>query len=457
MPAASGTPKPDHAMMNGEKDSLILLDDGGGTLGPLTDLRPAFELRSGALTGEERIAARLGRSAAGLIVPDGLAPLVASRRDEPVNELSAGEQFIIINGRCTGRGVEPPATPNTVLVDGEGAVLAARLDRGHAETLLRAGGQADALRPHAEAGEVRIDRAGDPDGAHADGNEPPMLRRPWDLLEHAGANLPDDLDLLADRLRPLEGASEKAVTIVGDHPVLVGERTVIHPQAVIDTTGGPIAVDDGAEIRSMSVLVGPGYVGRGTIITNHAHIRGRCIIGPVCKAGGEINASVFQGYANKAHAGYLGDSFVGAWANLGAGTITSNLKNTYGEIRMRIEPDRQPEPTGRTHLGSILGDHVKTAIGTRLTGGACVHTGAMLALSGFAPKCVDRFAFLTDDPAGEQRYELDKFLRVAEHVLSRRDHALTPALRQRLEALYERTVHHRGDTRHIRHGNPSPA
>jgi UDP-N-acetylglucosamine diphosphorylase/glucosamine-1-phosphate N-acetyltransferase len=224
------------------------------------------------------------------------------------------------------------------------------------------------------------------------------------------------------------------VTVVGHHPVLIGKHTVIHPHVVFDTNGGPFAVDDRAEIRSMGVLVGPGYVGRDTAITNHAHIRGHCVIGPVCKVGGEVNSSIFQGYANKAHSGYLGNSYIGEWANFGADTVTSNLKNTYGEIRLQLDPDGGEEPTGMRNLGSIVGDHVKTAIGTRLSTGTVAHLGAMIAVSSFPPKCVRPFAFLTDQ--GAEKYDLGKFCQVAATVMGRRKIALDEPMKRRLAQLH---------------------
>jgi UDP-N-acetylglucosamine diphosphorylase / glucose-1-phosphate thymidylyltransferase / UDP-N-acetylgalactosamine diphosphorylase / glucosamine-1-phosphate N-acetyltransferase / galactosamine-1-phosphate N-acetyltransferase len=146
-----------------------------------------------------------------------------------------------------------------------------------------------------------------------------------------------------------------------------------------------------------------------------------------------VSHTVFQGYANKAHAGYLGNALVGEWVNLGADTNASNLKNTYGTIRVQIVPGGELEDSGQMKLGPIIGDFTRTSIGTRLPTGACLSTGTMLALSTTAPKYTERFAFLTDQ--GAQRYQIDKFLEAARKAVARRDRTLSAAEEARLREL----------------------
>ncbi len=396
--------------------NLILFDDGHPGMAPLTDLRAVFELRTGSLTTAERITEQVGEHPCALAVPSHIADLMASRHMELINALPKGDNFLFVNGRYPRLTVQIPNQKNTAICDARNNIAILHCDRPAAEAFISDQSQ---LPPHVKM---------------ADSSEIQLLERPWDLLNQADENLEFDMNILSKRLRPLVEDPAPRVTVVGPHPVLIGEKTTVHPHVVFDTSAGSIAIDDRAEIRSMSVLVGPTYVGRDSVICNHAHIRGHSIIGPVCKVGGEVNSSIFQGFANKAHAGYLGDSIVGEWVNLGASTVTSNLKNTYGEIRMQTDPYGQADPTGRTHLGSIIGDHVKTAIGSRLLTGSCIHTGAMLATSGFSPKFVQAYAFLTD--SGEQTYDFEKFCEVAKAMMGRRAVSLTPQMRARLAALH---------------------
>lgn len=397
---------------------MILFDDGQGDLSPLCDLRASFDLRTGALRTFERLERQAGKMIEAMWVDDRLAALTAERHTgAAVNQYPAGDAWLWINGRCHSfEGVGVPQGMNEAIIDATGGVVAARLDRRCAETFTRNG--------FALPAEVSVRPV----------SESFLLTRPWHVLQRLRENLLRDAALMP-HLMPLQSPGERGVTVVGDHPVCAAETAVVHPMVVIDTTQGPVMIDERAEVRSMSVLVGPAYIGEASIIANHAHLRANTVIGPVCKVGGEVNSCLFQGYANKAHGGYLGNSFVGEWVNLGASTVTSNLKNTYGEIRMKRHADRPAEPTGMTALGSILGDHVKTAIGTRLNTGSCIHTGAMIALSAIAPKHVGPFAFLTD--AGEQRYDFDKFCEVAAEVMRRRDEPLTDAMRAALKACYE--------------------
>jgi hypothetical protein len=144
---------------------------------------------------------------------------------------------------------------------------------------------------------------------------------------------------------------------------------------------------------------------------------------------------VFQGFANKVHEGFLGDSWVGEWTNLGAGTTNSNLLNTYSEVAAQLEPGGSRERTGETFLGAMIGDHVKTAIGTRIMTGSVVHSGAMWAASKAISGCVGRFAWVTDD--GDRQYRLTKFLDVMRQVMSRRDVEPSDAYLARLRLLHE--------------------
>ncbi len=143
-------------------------------------------------------------------------------------------------------------------------------------------------------------------------------------------------------------------------------------------------------------------------------------VGPHCKVGGELKRTILQGYSNKAHGGYLGDAIVGQWCNLGANTNVSNMKNTYGHVRVQLEADEAPEDTGQTKQGPIIGDFVRTAIGTRLLTGSVVGTGCMLAVSDFA-KNAPRFSFCTDH--GSKVHELQALLNTADRMM--KSHGLT--------------------------------
>ena len=152
--------------------------------------------------------------------------------------------------------------------------------------------------------------------------------------------------------------------------LFLGEGTTIHPSCAMDTSGGPIIIDDGVTILPFTYMEGPIYIGRKSRIIEHAAIKEQTCIGHTCKVGGEVEFSAIQDYSNKQHHGFLGHSWVGGWVNLGAGTTTSDLKNTYGTIRMDYNGSRVD--TGMQFIGSIIGDYVKTAINTSIFTGKLV-------------------------------------------------------------------------------------
>jgi hypothetical protein len=184
-------------------------------------------------------------------------------------------------------------------------------------------------------------------------------------------------------------------------------------------------------VRSGTRLEGPTFIGPGSeILGGTVH---QCSIGPRCKIRGEIANTTVLGYANKAHDGYVGHSVIGRWVNLGAGTTTSNLKNTYGPIRLRIG-DTDIE-THRQLLGTLFGDHAKTAIGTMLSTGAAIGFGANLFDVAGAAKYVPPLAW------GERaRMDRDGFLKTATRVMPRRQVEVTEEVRAMLEQLYDRVA-----------------
>ncbi len=189
---------------------------------------------------------------------------------------------------------------------------------------------------------------------------------------------------------------------------------------VLDASKGPILLAAGCTIGANSVIEGPCYIGAGARVSPLSLIRPATTIGPVCRVGGEVGNSIFQSYSNKSHDGFVGDSYIGEWVNLGAGTTTSNLKSTYGLIKLHL--GEQAVQSDRVLLGAAIGDHVKTATNTQLPAGAYVGPGSMLSISVRAPGVVPSFSFWTDE--GRQEMSLEKCVDVAARMHSRRSRSL---------------------------------
>jgi UDP-N-acetylglucosamine diphosphorylase/glucosamine-1-phosphate N-acetyltransferase len=206
--------------------------------------------------------------------------------------------------------------------------------------------------------------------------------------------------------------------VMGDRPLAIHPTAVLCPGAVLDCEHGAIVIDEHAVVRPTAVLIGPCSVGAHSTVLERATIRPGTAIGPHCKVNGEVGGTIFQGFANKAHDGYVGDSYVGEWVNLGAGTTTSNLLNTYAPTVARATPNGKHEHTGEQFLGAIIGDHVKTAICTRLMTASVLGTGGMFACTGPVSGTTPSFTWATD--AGVKPYRAEKFLEVMRAQMQRR-------------------------------------
>nr|ADI22390.1 nucleoside-diphosphate-sugar pyrophosphorylase involved in lipopolysaccharide biosynthesis/translation initiation factor 2B, gamma/epsilon subunits (eIF-2Bgamma/eIF-2Bepsilon) [uncultured Planctomycetales bacterium HF0500_02G17] len=393
----------------------VVFDDGLGELAPLTHLRAAFDVRTGALTTLERLRHTLGLQVVSLYVPEALADLTAEAHDLPINRLPSDmAEVFVINGRC-------PIPPEQ-LRDPEPGVIYVE-----PETNTPVGGKLaliDAIRVLVgETPDVKIETL----------EGPVLMNRPWHFRSVRDHAIRFDLELIRST-RTFKPVPEGVLVIGERDRVLVDHDATVYPGATLDVEDGPISIAGGAVLRPGAVVIGPTAIGPHSVISEHAVIRANTAIGRRCKIGGEVAGTVFQGFANKVHDGYLGDSWVGEWSNLGAGTTNSNLLNTYSEIVSQATPGGRREHTGETFLGAMIGDHVKTAIGTRIMTGSVIHTGSMWAASAAVSGCVEPFAWVTD--AGRRRYRLDKFLDVMGDVMARRDVEPSDAYVERLRGLH---------------------
>lgn len=260
----------------------------------------------------------------------------------------------------------------------------------------------------------------------------------WDPIQHLAAMLGLDVQALVDGTPA--GPPPAHATVLGEYPVAVARDiragsqllrsgATIEPHVVFDASAGPIYVAHEASVHAFTRLVGPCYVGRGsTILGGDVAVAS---IGDVCKVRGELNTTILAGYANKGHDGFVGHSYLGRWVNLGASTVTSNLKNTYGTVALWT-----PEGIRDTHLqflGTLFGDHAKTGIGLRLTTGTVLGAGANV-YDRMPPKVVAPFSWGGGAPYAA--YRLDKFLDVAERAMSRRHVPLSDRARRQLSAAH---------------------
>lgn len=158
--------------------------------------------------------------------------------------------------------------------------------------------------------------------------------------------------------------------------VYVGKNVTIHAPVAFDCSPGPVIIEDETEIFPFSCIEGPVLIGKQCKIMSHSTIHDRVHIGDVCKIRGEVTESVVMPFSNKQHYGFLGNAFVGEWVNLGAGTCNSDLKNTYGDISVKMGNTKIE--TGEQFLGCVIGDFSKTAINTSIFTGKSIGVNSFL-------------------------------------------------------------------------------
>jgi acetyltransferase-like isoleucine patch superfamily enzyme len=385
------------------------------------------------MTTLERTAAVWG-AVSGMVVPSHLADATRARHGLPVNEEipDADGPSLVINGRCPlWSSTSPPSIGQSRLDEQTGDLIVATLRPEDARRFVR--------------GE-KIDEF--PDLTQRSSNR--WLTRPWHFRTVRDEAIAFDLCLmLCERL----GLTPERLRETPPRFVLAPSAKA-HPSTIFDTDLGPILIDDHAIIRPGAIICGPAYIGPHSTVLDRCLIKPNTAIGPHCKVAGEVGGTIFQGYSNKAHDGHLGDSYIGEWVNLGAGTTNSNLLNTYGEVIARpfqggslspkATPGRAPsaafgesgppERTGEQFLGAIIGDHAKFAICTRIMTGAIVGTGTMWAASAPVTGTIPPFSWATD--AGTKRYNLNKFIEVATAAMARRKVTPSAAYLARIAALH---------------------
>ena len=390
---------------------FVLYDDASArALEPFALTRPAGELRAGSRLLRERWAQVLGLEAIGFVGAPHLA-----RFEEPgappaaTGVLPAGT--VVVNARCAPALTARVASGTAMVMIGQ-RIAAVRLAADTPVTAL-----AD--------GTVSLETLGTRTGvlARAEGW---WIDAAWDLIGHLPALLAAD----AVAELPTHPHRPEGLTVIGPHPVHIDPSATIEPMVLIDASAGAVVVQRGALVQAFTRLVGPCVIGPDALVAG-----GRvacCSIGERSKVHGELSVSIVIGHANKGHDGFVGHSVIGRWANLGAGTITSNLKNSYGTVRC-WSPSGMRD-TGLQFLGSLIGDHVKTGIGTRLTTGGVIGAGANCFGTQMPPKVVAPFAW--GEATRWELFALDQFLVVAERMMQRRGLALSAGMRDCLAAAH---------------------
>jgi len=227
------------------------------------------------------------------------------------------------------------------------------------------------------------------------------IRYPWDIVRLNAWAIEQDFELLTHK-RKSQGAPRSTSMINASRVFIEKGARVEH--CILNATEGPIYIGNGALVMEGSTLRGPVSVGEGAVLKMGTRVYGATSIGPACTVGGEIKNSILFGYSNKAHDGYLGDSVLGEWCNLGAGTSNSNVKNNASVVRV-YTPGGIRE--AGTKCGMFMGDYSRTAINTSINTGTVIGVSCNVFGNGLPPKYIPSFSWGQE---GLERYELEKAL-----------------------------------------------
>jgi len=418
---------------------LILVDSPDevrGNFYPLALSRPLWELRCGFTSLEEKLISKVGASDVAYFVPDYMADSYRAKAGHPVNDLSVlgGDDLLIVDPRLKAECFDVAAGgPSEVGLDEQGNVLYARIAK-------------DDLAKLALAPAVTRVQATDDIGkliAAAKAKLPnvksalPRWQYIWDLILANAEQI--TADFAAAGQHGIEGKVEQPNAIRGSKKdVYIAPGAIVHPMVVIDAEHGPVYIDQDAEIHPFSSIEGPCYIGKKTILLG-AKCREGNSIGPCCRLGGEIEESIIQGYSNKYHDGFLGHAYIGEWVNLGAFTTNSDLKNDYSTVSVMLD-GRHAINTGSVKVGSLIGDHVKTSIGTLFNTGSYVGPMALIMGTGKPlPKFIPAFAWFVEGIV-TKGFGKGKLYETARMAMSRRDCQWTEAEQAMWEAVFEMTA-----------------
>lgn len=398
--------------------SVIVFEDyGWQRLLPLVYFRAVFELRCGMgtlLDRVARIAAASDTRVDGIWCRQSLASVHSEQGMSGVSRPTAGGDLLI-----NGRGLWN-ALPSAPELDGpwvgtagpHESVACIQVDEELA-LLLSPEVMLDEVRLRgALAGLPRVDVSADVT----------LMDWPWNLVHANEQALIGDWETRLESTSTADHSRDPGVYLLAPESIWIGEQTRIKPCVVIDAEKGPVWIGRNVTILPHSYVQGPAYIGDGSLLQPGAVVHAGTTIGPMSKVGGEIEGSIIQGFSNKQHDGFLGHSYVASWVNIAADCINSDLKNTYGKVRVPI--NGKEVDTGEMFVGMFVGDFSKAGINVSFPTGAVIGFCSSVFASQ-SPKFVPSFAWLNRDEV--DRFDVRRGLEVARKVMGRRQRTMSPA------------------------------
>jgi UDP-N-acetylglucosamine diphosphorylase/glucosamine-1-phosphate N-acetyltransferase len=405
--------------------TVIFEDTLAENFAPITLTRPTFDLTLGTKTLLQTLTETLGLTRYSLKVRPHLAETTRQKHRIEVNPTRAEEKTTFFNALLSPdkQVIELLSRDEEFAAYSGSHLAAAKLSRRNAEQLL-----------DTPIGDKNLNNITDPKRLRLP--ESVLIRYPWQLIERNAEEIADQASTFpAGAGPPLDGCS-----VLGERSALRFEGdAIVDPTVTFDVKEGPILVGEGAEIQSFSRIEGPVYIGRRAQIRS-ARIGGGTTIGDHCRIGGEVESTIVDRYSNKAHTGFIGHSYVGEWVNIGAGTSNSDIKNTYGTVRMEIEGTRVD--TANVKVGCFIADNAKTSIGSFVYTGRRI--GVASQIHGYITEDVSSFTVYTKGFSGRNcELRLDSAVETQRRMMARRGVEQTEADRGLLAAVFEMTQYDR--------------
>lgn len=417
------------------KKLFIFEDDKYANFYPLTYNRPVYELLSGILKVKDKLIQLYPETEVILLCRDYIAEVLKQRSSFKINNFSIkkDDQLLFLNGRIVADEkhlVQIDFSEKEKAFISKGELLALNLKgedfkkyETEVKTLYKKT-SIESILKKVKKTEIKLE----------------FIKYLWDLIRLNSEEIVRDFKRLSKvKKNDFKKGVESSVKIYNPKDVYIGKNGRIDAFVVLDARKGPIYIDENVKIQSFTRIEGPSYIGMNSVLLG-AKIREGTSIGPFCRISGEVENSIFSGYDNKYHDGFLGHSYVGEWVNLGAMTTNSDLKNNYSNIKVVL--NGKEVDTGLIKVGSMIGDHVKTGIGTLLNTGINIGFGSNIFGGGMVKeKFVPSFCW--GGVQGFTEYKLEKMINTAEIVMKRRGVKLTSKEKKLFSVLFEQTKEER--------------
>lgn len=406
--------------------TAIFEDSFHGNFEPVSLLRPVYEIKTGIFSNAERLEFFTGKErGTDYFCREELVGLLSERKKKPINKINKNENYLFINGRHI---LFEKAIKTFLKLDSEcvikskNSVIAVYIkgEKLNENPCLSEEFLKNQKEINAESLKLK------------ENLDYYVTEYIWDVIRYFDEILRRDLELIFKKNHyPLPD---------GDYfrnpkEIYIDRKADIYPGVVLDATKGKIFIEEDSIIEPFTFIKGPAYIGKKVLIKSGTKIYGPVMAGYNSRLAGELSGTIFHSFVNKQHDGFTGNSYVCEFVNLGADTVTSNLKNNYSIIKTRNRADTPQINTGMQFLGSIIGDHAKTGINTMLNTGSVIGIFALIAGGDFPDKFINNFAWYITG-SKPKLYKIDDALETAKMVMKRRDIEMTETYEKLVRILY---------------------